>query len=220
LINDNIIAMAAAKVAPSVIISQIRSSKTNFDLSAFEVIRLSKAGVPAPVIEAMRGSPGPALPAPVAASSPAVSTPDAARVPSAAIESFVLGDGSPVSLALAAPVPNDAKEGDPLQFQVATDVRVNDTVVIAKGAAATGAIVDAAKKKILGIGGKMTFRLVTVEAVDGEKVAIRVTPAARSDGPPKRTLDPGVGRSKDGAGAAGTVYTGYIDGARTISVKR
>ena len=52
--NDRIVEMVEAKVAPSVILSQIRSSKTDFNLSAGEVIRLSKAGVPAIVIEAMR----------------------------------------------------------------------------------------------------------------------------------------------------------------------
>src|SRR6202167_5775583 len=38
-------------------------------------------------------------------------------------------------------------------------------------------IVDGAKKKILGIGGKTTFRVGSVEAVDGQKVAIRATRA-------------------------------------------
>ena len=54
LTNDNIIQMVEAKVAPAVILSQIRNSKTAFNLSAPEVIRLSKASVPEIVIEAMR----------------------------------------------------------------------------------------------------------------------------------------------------------------------
>ncbi len=54
LTNDSILEMVDAKVTPSVILSQMRSSKTDFNLSSAEVIRLSKAGVPAAVIEAMR----------------------------------------------------------------------------------------------------------------------------------------------------------------------
>ena len=74
LTNDNIIQMVDAKVAPAVILSQIRSSKTAFNLSAQEVIRLSKAGVPGNVIELMRNpkAPPPKVAAPVAVASPSV----------------------------------------------------------------------------------------------------------------------------------------------------
>jgi hypothetical protein len=65
----------------------------------------------------------------------------------------------PIRLILAEDIPSDAAEGDPVRFKVAHDVRVEDTVVIPKGAEAVGVIVDGAKKKIFGIGGKMTFRL-------------------------------------------------------------
>ena len=52
--NDSIIEMVQAKVAASNVLGAIRSSKTNFDLSPAEIIRLTKSGVPASVIEAMR----------------------------------------------------------------------------------------------------------------------------------------------------------------------
>lgn len=52
--NDTIIEMVQAKVPVNLILSQIRNSKTSFNLSAAEVIRLTKAGVPANVIDAMR----------------------------------------------------------------------------------------------------------------------------------------------------------------------
>ena len=52
--NDNVVEMVEAKVPVNLILTQIRTSKTNFDLSASEVIRLTKAGVPAVVIDAMR----------------------------------------------------------------------------------------------------------------------------------------------------------------------
>ena len=81
--------MTEAKVRPSVIVSQIRASKTNFNLSAGEVIRLSRSGVPAIVIEAMRG---PVTPADV--------PPEGAQVLQRPPVNAVLGDGLPLRLLL------------------------------------------------------------------------------------------------------------------------
>jgi hypothetical protein len=53
--NDSIIDMVTEKVPVNVILSQIRAaSKTDFTLTSAEIIRLTKAHVPGPVIEAMR----------------------------------------------------------------------------------------------------------------------------------------------------------------------
>ena len=198
LTNDSIIDMEQAKVAPNVIVSQIRASKTNFNLSAAEVIRLTKAGVPAAVIEAMRNPREPVI------------APPAVTAPAIPIE-VVLGDALPVHLTLAESIPSDAAEGDPVRFKVARDVRVEDTVVIAKGAEAIGVIVDGARKKFLGIGGKMTFRLERVDAVNGQKVTIRATPARNHNGASKRPLKPAT---------AGAEYLGYTDGSNTITVQK
>ena len=54
LTNQSIIEMVGAAVPAAVIIGHIRASKTNFDLSTTEIIKLSKSDVPAAVIEAMR----------------------------------------------------------------------------------------------------------------------------------------------------------------------
>lgn len=198
LTNDSIVEMAKAQVAPNVIVSQIRASKTNFNLSAAEVIRLTKAGVPSEVIEAMR-NPG-AAPAPVA-------TP------------VILRDGSPIRLTLAKDIPNDALPDEALSFEAADDVKVDGSVAIAKGAAATGAIVDGARRKMLVMRGKMTFQLDSVNAVDGQKVALRATPDRR-DGSSKRSVDTGGRKPKGVAAAAGTAYVGYIEGTNTVMVKR
>jgi hypothetical protein len=212
LTNDNILQMEQAKVAPGVIVSQIRASKTNFNLSAAEVIRLTKAGVPAAVIEAMRNpqpAPEPSPQKTIAATEPIVAPPAVAAPP---IDiPVVLGDALPIRLILAEDIPGDATEGDPVRFKVAHDVRVEDTVVIPKGAEAVGVIVDGAKKKVFGIGGKMTFRLERVNAVDGQKVAVRATPSRNRNGLSKRLLKPAT---------AGAEYLGYVDGSNTITIKR
>jgi serine/threonine-protein kinase len=198
LTNDSIVAMAEAKVAPNVIVSQIRASKTNFNLSAAEVIRLTRAGVSSEVIEAMR-NPEPA-PAPVAAP-------------------VILRDGSPVRLTLAKDIPSDALPDEAITFEATDDVKVDGSVVIARGAAATGAIVDGAKRKLLVMRGKITFQLDSVIAVDGQKVALRATPDRRG-GSSKHAVDTGGRKPKEVAAAAGAEYVGYIDGTNTVMVKK
>lgn len=231
--NDSILEMVKEKVPDSVILSQIRTSKTQFNLSSGEVIRLSKGGVSAPLIEAMRnpkatapavGDPSASTPA-TAASTPPAANPNPAEPPappppsSAAVTSVNVVDGLPFKMTLTEDIPASADEGLALRFTVAEDVRVNDAVVLPRGAAVIGAIAEAGKKKMLGMGGKMTFRLTQADAVNGQKLAVRAMPSKRGDGPPRRPVEVG-GRtkSKDIAAAAGSLFIGYIDGAQSVTV--
>jgi hypothetical protein len=253
--NDSIIEMVAGKVPVSVILSQMRATKTDFVLTSAEVIRLSQAGVPGPVIEAMRDPKKiPAAPADakkttaVAAAKPSVTPPPPVVVtppvsppantakmttapppvappvkpappPSAPVN---VADAMPFSIRLAEDVPTDAEEGRALHFTVVDGLKIGDAVVIAKGAAVTGSIVEAAgKKKVFGLGSKMTFRLVQVEAVDGKKLNIRAEPSRGKDGPAKRPIEAGAkGKSKETAAAAGSQYVAYIEGDQTVSVHK
>jgi hypothetical protein len=63
LTNDDVIQMVKAKLPESLIQGQMRSSKTNFDLSTTEIIRLSKEGVSEAIIGMMR-NPASAQPEP------------------------------------------------------------------------------------------------------------------------------------------------------------
>jgi hypothetical protein len=258
LTNDNIVEMVDAKVATSVILSQIRTSKTNFNLSPSELIRLTKAHVPAVVIETMRdpkgehvaasspkptsapkstpaqqqsasnSTPAPVTPAPapvVPPSNPApvVVAPTPVTVPKqtkVAISSLVT-DGTPVQMTLAADIPADAPEDTALRFTVSAAVHTNEGTVIAKGATVTGQIVEAAKKKFLGIGGKMQYRLLQVDAADGTKLNIRATPSKGQDGPSRRQVEnPNQKHTKEAIAMADSQYIGYIDGDQTVSVKK
>ena len=258
LTNDNIVEMVGAKVATSVILSQIRSSKTNFNLSPAELIRLTKAHVPAIVIETMRdpkaehvvtappkptytpkstlaqqqsasnSTPSPVTPAPTPVAPPSNPAPVAVAptpvtVPKqtkATISSLVT-DGTPLLMTLGADIPADAPEDTPLRFTVSAAVRTSEGTVIAKGAVATGQIVEAAKKKFLGIGGKMQYRLMQVDAVDGTKLNIRATPSKGQEGPARRQVEnPNQKHTKEAIAMAGAQYIGYIDGDQTVSVKK
>jgi len=222
LSNDNIIEMVQAKVAPSVIISQIRSTKSHFNFSTSELIRLSKAGVPENVINAMRDPKGTS--ALVVPPKPVVpgDTPPPGRTGSHEAVMLSVDDGLPFRITLDQDVLADAPQGQLLRFTVTDGLQVGDALVIAKGAGVTGAIAsEAGKKKFLGIGGKVTFRLEKVDAVDGQKISIRAAAKRRADGPAARPLDTGKGsKSKDVAAARGTQYVGYVDGQQTVSVRK
>jgi serine/threonine-protein kinase len=256
LTNDSIIEMVTEKVPVSVILSQIRASKTDFVLTSAEVIRMSKAHVPGPVIEAMRDPTHiPAQPAeaantkktqaaastkPTVAPAPVPVTPpvsqttqNTAKVTTAPLPPVTapakpaapasvavnVGDGMPFSIKLAEDVPADAEEGRILRFTAVDGLKVGDNVVVAKGAAVTGSVLEAARKKL--IGGKMTFRLLQVDAVDGKKLNVRAEPSRGKDGPAKRPIDSGAkGKTKEIAAAAGSQYVGYIEGDQTVSVRK
>jgi serine/threonine-protein kinase len=164
--------------------------------------------LPAPVISSPRSVPVPPADATLTpAPEPAPPEPVTVSLP----------DGTPVLLTLAQVITNNASVGDPLRFHVASDVMVDDSVVIHRGAAATGEIVDA-PKHVLGIGGKMAFKVDTADAVDGQKIPIRVT--ADEQPASKRQVDTGAKKPKDIAAIAGTPYTAYVDGAKTVTLKK
>ena len=90
-------------------------------------------------------------------------------------------------------VPADAPDGLTLQFVVAGSVQVDNTTIIAKGAAVTASIAGH-KKKILGIGStKVTYQLRTVHTVDGKQLKVRATSGRNSDGTSTYQFDPPKG---------------------------
>jgi serine/threonine-protein kinase len=224
LTNRDVIAMVKGQLSPSLIVSQIRASATNFDLSTPEVIRLSKEGVPENVIEAMRNpkaaspfaepqkpSPAPPPPEPVTPAPPTDSGVVALRPVT------VLG-GLPIQIALLSEVPAGAEPGTPLRFQVTRDYLVDGQIVIAQGAPATGELLGVGKK-FLSLGGKVQFKLDTVTAVDGHKLHVKASPGRRTDKNEQRIEPPGH-RSKDVLAPAGSQYLAYFDGDQTVNVKK
>jgi predicted Ser/Thr protein kinase len=105
--NDGVLAMIKENVPTQVILGQIRSSKTNFDLSTAEVIRLTKGGVPASVIEAMRNpkrAPAPSIPVPASAKPSAPPRPEPApAVANAPIPAAEPAAPAPVAVAALPP---------------------------------------------------------------------------------------------------------------------
>ena len=132
-----------------------------------------------------------------------------------------VGDGVAFSIALAQDVRNDAAEGAELTFRSSEDVKVGDVLVIAKGAIVRGSVVNGNGKHFLGMGGKMTFQLTSVEAVDGQKIPVRASVTRRTDGPTARPVDTGrYAKPKELAAARGTDYIAFIDGDHTVTLHK
>ena len=270
--NDSVLEMVQAKVPAALILSQIRSSKTNFNLSTEEVIRLSKAGVSAQLIEAMRNpkavpsissssgtsgartseakqsagqpsatvkSAAPPQPSPAASLPGTASTnPATASVPvkppppvpppvkdvPRATTQVSVPDGLPFRVFLIGDVAATAQPDQSIKFMVVDGLQVGDAVVIAKGATVTGTVVDEAGKKFLGMGGglKLRFRMLTAEAVDGQKLKVRALAVRRSpDGLVARQFQTLRGpKNKEMAAENGTEYIGYIDGDQVVTVRK
>jgi serine/threonine-protein kinase len=210
LTNQDVLDLAAAKVPAPIIIGHIQSQPNQFDLSTAAIIRLTQAGVPAAVIEAMQHPKG-------AVAAAVASVPNA---PHQAVEkgrAVEVADATPFPIALTEDVPADPQPGQSLHFKAAQDVRMGDAVVIATGAAVTGEVVDASRKRLIGRS-KPTFRLLDAVAVDGSRLKIRTTPTRKGEAPPERPLEPiGPGKSKD-ALLAGSAFLAYLDGAQMVKV--
>ncbi|MBI4910169.1 MAG: hypothetical protein HY820_41510 [Acidobacteria bacterium] len=217
LTNEQVIEMVKAKLSPSLIISQIRNSKTKFDLSTKELIRLSAAQVPESIIavmrnpQAMAAAGGPAAPG----GSPG--------------KSVKLADGEKVRLVLMEDISSaTANHGDRINFTVAEEVKVGEFVVIAKGAAGRGSVAAAKKKGMLGQGGKLTIAMEGTKAVDGQNVRIRATAGREGDDKMGKTVAVAVlagpfavlVKGKDIVAPKGTEYTAYIDESKEIIVSQ
>lgn len=210
LTNNDVIQMVKAKLPVSLIQSQIRSAKTNFDFSTAEVIRLSNEGVPEAVIAVMT-NPRASVAGPSASSGKSLKTPD----------------GEKVRLTLMEDISSaTANEGDRVNLTVAEDVKVGDAVIIAKGATAAGTITETKKKGMLGRGGKLTMSMDQVKAVDGQNIRVRAKSSREGDDKTGKTVAIAVlagpfallVKGKDIAAAKGTEYAAYIDEAKDIAV--
>lgn len=87
---------------------------------------------------------------------------------------FGLEDGTPVQVKFKQTISSKtANENDPVDFEVAEDVFVGNTLVIAKRAIAKGMVVRARRSRMLGRRGKLDITLREVTLVSGERVPIR-----------------------------------------------
>ncbi|MCC6588570.1 MAG: serine/threonine protein kinase [Bryobacterales bacterium] len=226
--NARIIEMAQARVPESVIVSQIRASKTEFDLSADAVIALVKAGATERVIETMRnpkaavaatgavGEPGEQKPSPVPPeANPANAAPEA---PAPAPKLFTIPDGTPVRLIAAEEIASGVAPGTKLHFAVAEPLVVGDVVLAARDAAASGTVLDRTKRRFLVLGSKPMFEFTTLRAVGGKELRIRATASTKADEASARALDAPGAKPKNVLVPKGAPFVAYVDGQQTVTL--
>jgi hypothetical protein len=109
---------------------------------------------------------------------------------------------------------------------VTEDVKVGDVIAIARGSTATGHVIEAEGKKRLGRGGKLSFTVDAVKAVDGTNVRLRASSARKGGEKTGGVVAAAVIVSplfllmhgKDVNIPKGTELNAYIDGDREITL--
>ena len=85
-------------------------------------------------------------------------------------------DGTPVKLRLSQTISSaDAKVGQEIPFEVVEEIKVDNVVVLPKGATAIGTVTECNAKKSMGRAGKLNMNISYARLADQEKVALRAT---------------------------------------------
>lgn len=101
---------------------------------------------------------------------PVISAQEMTTVPA----TLIIPDGTAVELRLVENISSaHAHVGDLLDFIVVRDVNVDGFTVIPAGTMAQGSVTGVKGRRILGIGGKVSLKLDSVELVNGNQIALR-----------------------------------------------
>jgi hypothetical protein len=92
-------------------------------------------------------------------------------------------DGTPVKLRLSQTISSsDARVGQEIPFEVVEEIKVDDAVVLPKGATAIGTVTEADHKKSMGRAGKLNLNISYARLADQEKVALRAVKDSKGGG--------------------------------------
>ena len=92
-------------------------------------------------------------------------------------------EGTPVKLRLSQTISSaDAKVNQEVPFEVVEDVKVDNIVVLPKGATAIGTVTEAEPKRRMGRGGKLNVNISYARLADQEKAALRATKDSQGGG--------------------------------------
>src|SRR5215468_5499784 len=96
---------------------------------------------------------------------------------------FILHDGTPVRMRLSRTLSSyDAQLGETVDFEVLDDVKVEDRVVVKRGAVALATVTEAQPKRRMGRGGKLNVNIDSVRLANGDKVALRAIKESKGGG--------------------------------------
>lgn len=92
-------------------------------------------------------------------------------------------DGTPVKLRLSQTISSaDARVGQEVPFEVVEELKMDDIVVLPKGATAIASVTEAQSKRRMGRGGKLNVNINYARLVDQEKVALRAVKEGKGGG--------------------------------------
>src|SRR3984885_14575322 len=112
----------------------------------------------------------------IAAANPASQSPAQAAAPTGPPQPHTLLDGTPVKLRLSQTISSaNAQVGQEIPFEVVEEIKVDNVVVLPKGAVAIGTVTECNPKKSMGRAGKLNLNISYARLADQEKVALRAT---------------------------------------------
>ena len=89
-------------------------------------------------------------------------------------DEIVLAEGTAINVVTAQEINSkDAKPNDPVSFTVAEDLTINGQVIVRKGTAAAGSVINAEKGGYLGKSGKLGVQVESTQTVDGQPLKLR-----------------------------------------------
>ena len=157
LTNQDVVNMTKQVLAPSIIVKAIQANNTDFDISAQALLDLKNAGVDASVMEAMLSAQGNKPSGSVEALHGAAALPDDSTNPDplrrvcSAARGCLIREGTEVPLKFASDLSSKtAAENDPVEFVLDDDVKVGQTVVVAKGSHAKAIVSHAHRAGMMG----------------------------------------------------------------------
>jgi len=114
---------------------------------------------------------------------PAITPTPSADVSTGPPPPHTLLDGTPVKLRLNQTISSaDAKVGQEVAFEVMEDVKVDDIIILPKGATAIANVTEAEHKKSMGRGGKLNVAITYARLGDNEKASLRAVKEAKGGG--------------------------------------
>ena len=146
----------------------------------------------------------------------------------AAAPEVVLPDGTELNVVTIEEISSKtATEGDALTFKVDEDIAVNGKVVIAKGALVKGEVSNAKRSGRMGKAGALSIRILSTEAVDGQKVKLRASKGKEGEDKTGTTVALVVlfgplgflKKGKDAKIKEGTRIKAYTDEEKKVMVK-
>jgi hypothetical protein len=96
---------------------------------------------------------------------------------------LILHDSTPIRLRLNRNLSSsESKTGDNVDFEVLDDLKIDDVLLVARGATAIATVTDAEHKKRMARGGKLDVNIDYVRLVNGDKVTLRAVKDVKGGG--------------------------------------